>query len=53
MTAVRLPQPALFYPIVPDVVWLERLAPLGVATIQFRLTDAAPGEVRTQIARSL
>ncbi len=53
MTMVRLPQPALFYPIVPDLAWLERIVPLGVATVQLRLKDAAPGEVRVQIARSL
>lgn len=53
MTAVRLPQPARFYPIVPDVGWLERIAPLGVATVQLRLKDAGADEVRAQIARSL
>ncbi|MEQ1697030.1 MAG: thiamine phosphate synthase [Hyphomicrobiaceae bacterium] len=53
MTPVRLPQPARFYPIVPDVGWLERIAPLGVATIQLRLKDAGADEVRAQIARSL
>lgn len=44
---------ALFYPIVPDVAWLERLVPLGVRTIQLRLKDAAPEEVRRQIAAAL
>jgi thiamine-phosphate pyrophosphorylase len=39
-----------FYPIVPDLAWLERLVPLGVRTIQLRLKDAAPAEVRRQIA---
>lgn len=53
MKPVRLPQPARFYPIVPDVSWLERIVPLGVGTIQLRLKDAADDEVRTQIARSL
>ena len=42
-----------FYPIVPDLAWLERLVPLGVKTIQLRLKDATPAEVRRQIARSL
>ncbi len=42
-----------FYPIVPDLAWMERLAPLGVRTIQLRLKDAAPDEVRRQIAGSL
>jgi thiamine-phosphate pyrophosphorylase len=39
-----------FYPIVPDLAWLERLVPLGVKTIQLRLKDAGPAEVRRQIA---
>ena len=48
-------QPPLdvFYPIVPDVGWLQRLVPLGVRTIQLRLKDAPPGEVRRQIGASL
>ena len=53
MSLVGLPQPARFYPIVPDVAWLERIVPLGVATVQLRLKDAAPEEVQRQIARSL
>jgi thiamine-phosphate pyrophosphorylase len=53
MKIVALPQPARFYPIVPDADWLERIAPLGVSTIQLRLKDAVPDEVRAQIARSL
>lgn len=39
-----------FYPIVPDLPWLARLVPLGVKTIQLRLKDAGPAEVRRQIA---
>lgn len=42
-----------FYPIVPDDTWMRRLVPLGVRTIQLRLKDAAPGEVRRQIRSSL
>jgi thiamine-phosphate pyrophosphorylase len=42
-----------FYPIVPDVGWLKRLVPLGVRTIQLRLKDASPDEVRRQIGESL
>jgi thiamine-phosphate pyrophosphorylase len=42
-----------FYPIVPDLAWMERLVPLGVRTIQLRLKDASPAEVRRQIAGSL
>ena len=43
----------VFYPIVPDVGWLQRLVPLGVRTIQLRLKDASPDEVRRQIGLSL
>jgi thiamine-phosphate pyrophosphorylase len=31
---------ATFYPIVPDVSWVERLVPLGVKLIQLRMKDA-------------
>ena len=43
----------VFYPIVPDIAWLERIVPLGVRTIQLRLKDAEPAEVASQIGRSL
>lgn len=43
----------VFYPIVPDLAWLERLVPLGVRTIQLRLKDAAPEVVRREIGASL
>jgi thiamine-phosphate pyrophosphorylase len=43
----------IFYPIVPDLAWMERLVPLGVRTIQLRLKDASPAEVRRQIEGSL
>jgi thiamine-phosphate pyrophosphorylase len=42
-----------FYPIVPDLAWMERLVPLGVRTIQLRLKDASQAEVRRQITGSL
>ena len=42
----------VFYPIVPDVVWVRRLAPLGIRTIQLRLKDASASEVARQIAES-
>ena len=47
--------PALdvFYPIVPDALWLARLVPLGIRTVQLRLKDASGEEVRRQIAASL
>ena len=55
ITPKARPAPLLdvFYPIVPDVGWLERIVPLGVRTIQLRLKDASPTEVRRQIAASL
>ena len=43
----------VFYPIVPDVAWLERLVPLGVKTVQLRLKDASPDRVRREIGESL
>jgi thiamine-phosphate pyrophosphorylase len=42
----------VFYPIVPDAGWVERLVPLGVRTVQMRLKDA-PDEVLRQVAASL
>jgi thiamine-phosphate pyrophosphorylase len=53
MTAGKASGLDVFYPIVPDVAWLERLVPLGVKTIQLRLKDAAPDRVRREIAASL
>jgi thiamine-phosphate pyrophosphorylase len=43
----------LFYPIVPDLAWLQRLVPLGIRTIQLRLKDAPPERVRQEILDSL
>ena len=42
-----------FYPVLPDLSWLERLVPLGVKTVQLRLKDAEPAEVEHQIRASL
>jgi len=42
-----------FYPVLPDIGWLERLVPLGVRFIQMRLKDAPQDEVRRQIARAM
>lgn len=46
-------QPDVFYPIVPDVNWLERLVRLGVKTIQLRMKDVTPAEIDRQIGESL
>jgi thiamine monophosphate synthase len=43
----------VFYPIVPDADWLLRIVPLGVRTVQLRVKDAEPAEVRDQIAAGL
>ena len=43
----------VFYPILPDAGWIERLVPLGIRTLQLRLKDAQPDDVRRQIAASL
>lgn len=45
--------PDIFYPIVPDVAWLERLLPLGPRTVQLRIKDAEDAEIRRQIAAAL
>ena len=44
---------ARFYPIVPDAAWVARIVPLGVRTVQLRVKDAAPDEVRHQIREAL
>jgi thiamine-phosphate pyrophosphorylase len=50
---MRLHPIDVFYPIVPDAVWLQRIVPLGVRTVQLRLKDASPKEVARQIDASL
>ena len=42
-----------FYPVLPDLGWLERLVPLGVKTVQLRLKDAETSEIKRQIEASL
>lgn len=42
-----------FYPVLPDLGWLERLVPQGVKLVQLRLKDAGPEETRRQISASL
>ncbi len=43
---------ARFYPIVPDVSWLERVVPLGVKLVQLRVKDATAAEVAVQARRA-
>lgn len=40
--------PDRFYPIVPDVGWLQRIVPLGVKFVQLRIKDATLGEIAAQ-----
>ncbi len=42
-----------FYPVLPDITWLERLVPLGVRFVQLRLKDAPQPRVRAQISRAM
>ena len=41
-----------FYPIVPDVGWLERIVPLGVKFVQLRIKDASAADVAAQAKRA-
>lgn len=43
----------VFYPIVPDIGWLKRLAPTGIRTVQLRLKDAEGPEVERQIREAM
>ena len=45
--------PDVFYPIVPDAAWVERIVPLGVRTVQLRIKDAGSEDVVRQISDSL
>jgi thiamine-phosphate pyrophosphorylase len=44
---------ARFYPIVPDIGWLERIVPLGVRLVQLRIKDAPRPEIVEQTKRTL
>lgn len=41
-----------FYPIVPDVGWLQRIVPLGVKFVQLRIKNASPADVAAQATRA-
>jgi thiamine-phosphate pyrophosphorylase len=45
--------PDVFYPIVPSAAWVARLVPLGVRTLQLRIKDKTPDDVRAEIAEAL
>lgn len=38
-----------FYPVLPDLNWIERLAPQGIKIVQLRLKDAEADEIDRQI----
>jgi thiamine-phosphate pyrophosphorylase len=42
-----------FYPIVPDAVWAKRIVPLGVRSLQLRVKDATPDQIRAEIAETM
>ena len=42
-----------FYPIVPDIIWLKRLAPLGIKLVQLRIKDVTPQAASTQISEAV
>lgn len=42
-----------FFPVLPDITWMERLVPLGVRFVQLRLKDAPERRVRDQITRAM
>jgi thiamine-phosphate pyrophosphorylase len=44
---------ARFYPIVPDVGWLERIVPLGVKLVQLRIKEGTHADIRDQTRRAL
>ncbi len=42
-----------FYPVLPDITWLERLVPLGARFVQLRLKNTPADAVRGQISRAI
>jgi thiamine-phosphate pyrophosphorylase len=44
---------ARFYPIVPNVGWLERIVPLGVKLVQLRIKDGTRANILDQTRRAL
>ncbi len=44
---------AKFYPVMPDIDWIERIAPLGIKVVQLRLKDVAPSETERQIKAAM
>ena len=42
-----------FYPVMPDLDWIERIAPLGIKVVQLRLKNTTDDEIRRQIRGAL
>lgn len=42
-----------FYPVLPDLDFVERLAPLGIRVVQLRLKEAGDAEIKRQISGAL
>lgn len=43
----------VFYPIVPNAAWAKRIVPLGVRSLQLRVKDAGPDQIRSEIAETM
>ena len=43
----------VFYPIVPDIAWLQRLLPLDIRTVQLRAKDMDEARLRDEIATAV
>lgn len=42
-----------FYPVMPDLNWIEAIVPLGVKMVQLRLKDASSAEIERQICGAM
>ncbi len=51
--SMALQQPLGVYPVVDDVVWIERLLKLGIKTIQLRIKDSNQADLEQQIKTSI
>lgn len=43
----------VFYPIVPDLVWLKRIAPLGIKCVQLRIKERPHEEIAGQVVEAV
>lgn len=42
-----------FYPVMPDLEWIELIAPLGIKVVQLRLKDVTEYEINRQVEEAL